>query len=73
MAVAGYARNIFPYFNYLSQFTASSIQHVSGRLRSQALLQMLAGGLPSLSKKKNAIEPNPWTKNEYPRVSVPIC
>ena len=54
------------------QFSASSIQHVSGRLGTHDLVEMLAGRLPSLLQKKNVIEPNSGTKTEYPRVSVAI-
>ena len=73
MAAAGCKRNIFDPVPTSCQFTASSIQHVSVRLRTQALVQMLAEGPPSFWKIKNAIESNPESKNEYPRVLVPIC
>ena len=74
MAAAGYKRNIFCPVPINCQFTARSIQHISGRLRTQqALVQMLAEGCAELLQKKNAIEPKPGTKIEYPRVSVPIC
>ena len=70
MAAAGYKRSIFCPVPMNCQLTASSIQRVSGRLRTQTLVQMLAGGF---CKIKNAVELNPGKKNEYPRVSVPIC
>ena len=74
MAAAGCKRHIFCPVPIKCQFTASSIQHVSGRLRTQALRQMLAEGQPSFCKIKKCIfEPNPATKNEYPRLLVPIC
>ena len=63
MTVAGCTRNIIcPVPISTCQFTASSIQQISGRHRIHALVQMLAGGLPSFC----AMEPNPGTKKEYP-------
>ena len=52
MAEAGCKRNTFCPASINHQFTASSIQDVSGRLRTQATVKMLAGGAAELLQNK---------------------
>ena len=59
MAAAGYKRNIVCPVPNTCQFTASSIQHVRGLRETQALVQMLEGGLPSFGKIKKCNRAQP--------------
>ena len=66
MAAGGYKRNIFRPVPTSCQFTASSIQHVPGRLRTQPLVQMLAGGLPSFCRVKKCNRAKPRDEKRIP-------
>ena len=59
MAAEGYKRNMFCPVPVKCQFTASSIQHVSRRLRTQALMQILAGGAAKLLLNKKCSRAKP--------------
>ena len=52
MAAAGHKRFVVALFQLTCQFTASSTQHVPGKLRTQAFVELLAGGGAKLLQNK---------------------
>ena len=72
MAAAGYKRITLCRVPINYKFIASSIQHVSRRLGTQALMQMLAGGLLSFCEMKKCNRTKPGDEKRISPACV-IC
>ena len=68
-------RDMYGFFFALFQLTVSLQRHrfnVSGRLKDNRWYECWRGECRAFAQCVNAVEPNSRTKNQYPRVSMPI-